>query len=345
MKRSIARARLLEWYRASARDLPWRKTKDPYAIWVSEVMLQQTRVDTVLAYYRSFMERFPTPASLAEANEDEVMARWSGLGYYRRARLLHRGVREVVAKYGGSVPSNAKERQALPGIGRYTAGAIGSIAFGHQEPIVDGNVARVLSRYVGSSAPIDDVAARKRLWAEAEEWVKGEHPGDLNQALMELGATLCTPRNARCDRCPISFSCVAHATQQVDDIPPPRVRRPPKNKQLVALVARTENDDESVLLVRTEGALFGGLHGLPMAEGNTRKDAVELMKKHRITGSLATKADGEIEHVLTHRILRVRPYLIRNAKSSELVFWTPEAMREVGISTLTRKILAKNQSL
>ena len=147
------RAALLAWYDLSARDLPWRRTRDPYAVWVSEVMLQQTRVDTVIPYYERFMARFPTPERLAAAPEDDVLGMWSGLGYYRRARMLHRGAREVVARYGGEVPREPEDRRALPGVGRYTAGAIGSIAFDRPEPLVDGNVARVLARLRAIDTP------------------------------------------------------------------------------------------------------------------------------------------------------------------------------------------------
>ena len=178
------RRKLLAWYDRAARDLPWRETRDPYAIWVSEIMLQQTRVETVIPYYERFLERFPTALALAEADEDAVLSQWSGLGYYRRARLLHAGVREVVAEYGGRVPEDADARLALPGVGRYTAGAIGSIAFGREEPVVDGNVTRVLARLFRIGTPVGAAVTSKRLWDEDCCLVRGPRPGDLNQALM-----------------------------------------------------------------------------------------------------------------------------------------------------------------
>ncbi|MBC7172514.1 MAG: A/G-specific adenine glycosylase, partial [Polyangiaceae bacterium] len=205
------RSALLEWFDRAQRDLPWRRTLDPYAIWVSEVMLQQTRVETVIPYYERFLTRFPTPAALAEAEEDAVLAAWSGLGYYRRARMLHAGAREVVATYGGAVPEAREARLALPGVGRYTAGAIGSIAFGKPEPIVDGNVARVLSRVRFIETPPGRADTERRLWDEAERLVYGERPGALNQALMELGATVCTPSSPRCTECPIARACAARS--------------------------------------------------------------------------------------------------------------------------------------
>ncbi|MBZ0116093.1 MAG: A/G-specific adenine glycosylase, partial [Sandaracinaceae bacterium] len=218
---SARRTKLLAWYDASKRALPWRETRDPYSVWVSEVMLQQTRVETVVPYYLRFMERFPDPASLASAQDDEVMSHWSGLGYYRRARLLIAGVREVVERYGGAIPESAEARLSLPGVGRYTAGAIGSIAFDKEEPIVDGNVARVLARLHGIEDAIGSKNADKQFWLRAEELVRGERPGDLNQALMELGATVCTPRNPDCARCPIREGCAARETDRQHSLPVP----------------------------------------------------------------------------------------------------------------------------
>ena len=194
---------LLRWYDRSARDLPWRRTRDPYAVWVSEIMLQQTRVETVIPYYERFLARFPSARVLAEADEDAVLSHWSGLGYYRRARLLHSGVQEVVARYGGEVPEDADARRRLPGVGRYTAGAIGSIAFDKAEPVVDGNVTRVLARLFRIDTPVGSATTTKRLWREAAELVPEQRPGDFNQALMELGATLCTPKKPLCDACPV----------------------------------------------------------------------------------------------------------------------------------------------
>ncbi|MDP9349789.1 MAG: A/G-specific adenine glycosylase, partial [Gemmatimonadota bacterium] len=187
---------LLRWYDAHRRDLPWRAEgpPDPYRVWLSEVMLQQTRVETVKPYFRRWLERFPTLAALAEAPQDEVLKAWEGLGYYSRARNFHRAAREVVERYGGEVPGDAAAFRALPGVGRYTAGAVLSIAFGRPEPVVDGNVRRVFARLLDDPDP-----AEGALWALAEALVPGARPGDLNQALMELGATVCVPRNPRCE--------------------------------------------------------------------------------------------------------------------------------------------------
>src|SRR6185503_9991928 len=216
---------LVGWYRGARRDLPWRRTRDPYAIWVSEVMLQQTRVTVVVPYWQRWMARFPSPAALAGAPLDDVLAAWSGLGYYGRARNLHRGAREVVARYGGRLPDSAGELRTLPGIGRYTAGAIASMAFDRQEPLVDGNVARVLARVFAVEEDVKSAAGQNRLWQLAADLVPSEAPGDFNQALMELGATLCAPAAPRCAGCPLAADCRAHREGRTDELPRLPARR------------------------------------------------------------------------------------------------------------------------
>jgi A/G-specific adenine glycosylase len=198
---------LLAWYRGNARDLPWRRTKDPYAIWVSEIMLQQTRVATVIPYYERFLQKFPTPLALATAKEEEVLKLWEGLGYYSRAKNLHAGAKEVVSKYQGSVPNDPEAVRGLPGIGPYTAGAILSIAFNRDEAILDGNVARVLSRVYGIEGDPRLPKQSKKLWELSRGIVPTGEAGTMNQALMELGASLCSPKNAACLACPIRLHC------------------------------------------------------------------------------------------------------------------------------------------
>jgi len=330
------RAALLAWYDAHKRDLPWRRTKDPYAIWVSEIMLQQTRVETVRSYWTRFLERFPDAASLASASEDEVLSMWSGLGYYRRARLLHRGVKEVVARYGGEVPRDAEARLGLPGVGRYTAGAIGSIAFGAEEPIVDGNVARVLSRLHRIEEPIGSAPAEKRFWAEASELVKGERPGDLNQALMELGATLCTPKSPQCLICPLRDDCEARAAGVQAELPTPRKKKPPKRVRLVAVVALRGG---APWLERSEEALFGGLWNVPMAKGEGRAAAREVLASRGWSGRLPTVPRGEVVHVLSHRRFEVQVWRATAARASEDARHATD-LEALGISKLTRKLLS-----
>ena len=333
------RPKLLRWYDGAARDLPWRRTRDPYAIWVSEVMLQQTRVETVIPYYERFLESFPTPRTLAEADEDKVLSHWSGLGYYRRARLLHAGVREVVNHYGGQVPEDEEARRALPGIGRYTAGAIGSIAFDKEEPVVDGNVSRVLARLFRIESPVGTAATTNRLWDEAARLVPGERPGDFNQALMELGATVCTLKRPRCESCPVVQECLAYASGKVAELPVPRARKAPKEVALSAVVAMCgQRAHRKVWLVKGDQALFGGLWGVPMVEG----DARAALREAGLQARLRPEPVGEVEHVLTHRRLRIEVYLASaatgNGSTSRRLFH-PKALDGIGISSLTRKIL------
>ncbi|WP_053237077.1 A/G-specific adenine glycosylase [Sandaracinus amylolyticus] len=338
---------LLAWFDANARDLPWRRTRDPYAIWVSEVMLQQTRVETVLRYYERFLARFPDAHALASASEDDVLSMWSGLGYYRRARLLHAGVREVVASYGGRVPDDATSRRALPGVGRYTAGAIGSIAFDREEPLVDGNVARVLSRLRGIDTPLGRRDTEARLWDEAEKVVRGPRPGALNQALMELGATVCTPSSPKCLSCPITRSCVALASDRTDVLPVAKARRAPREVAMVAVVAHDAQG--RAMMVRGEKALFGGLWGVPMREGRGAKTAREALREHAIDARLTREPAGHIEHVLTHRRLDVEVFVARLSSASAGTASASagtgaravgaDDLASVGVSTLTRRIL------
>jgi A/G-specific adenine glycosylase len=220
------RAALLRWYRANRRDLPWRRTRDPYRIWLSEILLQQTRVETGLPYYERFVAAFPTVADLAAAPLDRVLKLWDGLGYYTRARNLHRAARLVVHERGGVLPRTAEQWQQLPGIGRYTAGAIASIAFDAAVPVVDGNVKRVFARVFCIERCIDAPAIQTELWRIAADLLPPTAPGDFNQSLMELGARLCTPRKPRCADCPIRRCCAAHAAGAQDRLP----RRRPKKR-------------------------------------------------------------------------------------------------------------------
>ncbi|HVG45396.1 MAG TPA: A/G-specific adenine glycosylase, partial [Longimicrobium sp.] len=232
------REALLAWYRANRRDLPWRAAEgdaaDPYHVWLSEVMLQQTRVETVVRYYARWLERFPTLAALADAPLDDVLKAWEGLGYYSRARNFHSAVRQVRARHGGEVPDDPAAFGALPGVGRYTEGAVMSIAFGRPAPIVDGNVRRVLARWTDDPDP--SVAD---LWAMASRLAPGPAPGELNQALMELGATVCTPRKPRCGVCPARERCRARIAGTQEERPAPKKAKPlPHEDTAVAVVER-----------------------------------------------------------------------------------------------------------
>ena len=223
MKDSALAAAIVAHYATVKRDLPWRRSRDPYAIWVSEIMLQQTRVQTVIPYLERWMARFPTVRALATAPLDDVLAAWAGLGYYSRARNLKKGAEAVTAKWAGVLPERASELRSVPGIGPYTAGAIASIAFGERTPLVDGNVARVLARVYGIELDIKSTAGQRALWDRAGALVTAlpetAAPGDLNQGLMELGATVCTPTSPRCLICPIATACVANKTGRQAELP------------------------------------------------------------------------------------------------------------------------------
>ncbi|MEO6596064.1 MAG: A/G-specific adenine glycosylase, partial [Planctomycetota bacterium] len=246
--------RLLPWFDENRRDLPWRQTSDPWAIWVSEVMLQQTRVEAVRAAFERFVQRFPTPAEFAAASDDDLFSAWRGLGYYRRARLLRDGARAVVANHGGVVPDAVLALAALPGIGPYTLGAVASIAFARPEIAVDGNVERVVARHRGVRVATNTAIARKSIRACVARWLDHQRPGDFNQALMELGAMVCTPTSPVCTECPIAADCVARTQRLVHELPI-RPKKPPP-VQVTARVA---------LAIGPSGALGGRI---PAGEAN-----------------------------------------------------------------------------
>lgn len=229
---------LYAWYVKNRRRLPWRKTKDPYKIWVSEVMLQQTRVETVIPYYERFLRRFPDIRGLAEAPVEVVLKFWSGLGYYQRARQLHRGAQRIVENFEGRVPSSREALLKLPGIGRYTAGAILSIAFGRPEAIVDGNVIRVLTRLFALGGDPTKNSLKKKLWGLSTTLLPRKNPGDFNQALMELGATVCLAKNPRCKECPLEEICLARQRGDQEKFPELSKRKSRKVKLICALISK-----------------------------------------------------------------------------------------------------------
>lgn len=247
---------LLAWYRANRRDLPWRG-RDAYGVWVSEAMLQQTRVDVATPYYLRWMGRFPTVQALADADGEDVLRAWAGLGYYGRARNLHAAAQAVV-RHGW--PTTLEGWQALPGVGPYTAAAVTSIAFGQPNACVDGNVVRVVARLTGDARAVAGRDARRAIEAAAQAWLAPEAPGDWNQAMMELGATVCTPRNPRCDACPVAHLCQARASGTQATLPrKARPKAPRVERRAVAVVRRQGR----VLLVRPRSGLLAGMWGLP----------------------------------------------------------------------------------
>ncbi|MBA2670702.1 MAG: A/G-specific adenine glycosylase [Gemmatimonadetes bacterium] len=295
------RAPLLVWYDTHRRDLPWRTAAgaapDPYRIWLSEVMLQQTRVEAVRPYFARWIEMFPTLESLAAADHDEVMKAWEGLGYYSRARNLHRAVREVNDRYGGQVPDDPALFRALPGVGRYTGGAVLSIAFGQQEPVVDGNVRRVFARLTNQPEPKE-----RDLWEMAEALVVGERPGDLNQALMELGATVCLPRSPRCSACPVSDGCAARAAGTQEQRPLPRKARPLPHEQTATAVV--VHDGVALMARRPESGRLGGMWEFPGSVRAAGESTAEAAVRAVLDGVGVSVAAGEplgsVDHIFTH---------------------------------------------
>ncbi|MEZ4272581.1 MAG: A/G-specific adenine glycosylase [Myxococcota bacterium] len=299
-----ARRALLAYYQRHKRDLPWRRTRDPYHIWVSEIMLQQTQVQTVIPRYHQFLERFPNLKSLASASETEVCEAWAGLGYYRRARHLHAAAQRVQSEQGGQLPSNVADLLKLPGIGRYTAGAIASIAYEQPAPILDGNVMRVLSRVYAIEGDCAAVSVQKELWWLAGKWADGAQPGDLNQALMELGATVCTPYKPGCKACPLKGHCEAFALKTPEKFP--KKTAPVKRKNLPIAFAWLQTPKGVWLRRRDLLGLWPGLWELPSAMG--------VGAKGRLAGELGVplgRVVMHIEHVLTHRNVRAAIYCPR----------------------------------
>ena len=333
---------MLAWYRAHRRDLPWRATRDPYAVWISEVMCQQTRVETVLPYYARVRQRWPTVEALAAADDDDVRAAWSGLGYYRRAQLMLRAAREVATEPRGRFPEDADGLIQLPGFGRYTAGAVAAMAFDRPRAAVDGNVTRVVARLLGLEGDVSQGAGAAAAGRFAERLAPGDAPGDLAQGLIELGALVCAAKRPRCDACPIAADCQARATGAVERIPAPK-RRP--KKTAVALTAVVWVHHDRVLLVRQpESGLFASLWCPPLFEGHLPPDGADDEARRAHGLELAPLAyAGEVTHLLTHRALQLqvlRSAAVPPADLPEGHAWAPlERLTEWAIPSVTARCL------
>jgi A/G-specific adenine glycosylase len=333
---------LLGWYRRNRRDLPWRRTRDAYRVWVSEVMLQQTTVKVALPYYESFLRRFPSLNTLAEEPEDEVLAAWSGLGYYHRARNLHRGAQHVAERHGARFPKTLEAALAVPGVGLYTASAILSIAYDQPLPVVDGNVRRVLARLLALSGP--EYRREGPFYNRAEELLDREHPGDWNQALMELGATVCTPKKPACPACPLRERCRALAQGRVDELPEARRRRAPVDVTVSAALVR--RDGAILLAKRPDGRLLGKMWEVPQTpldpEGETDL-ARQIEERYGIRvepEALVVRA----RHAVTHRRITLEGYRarLRSAVPSdpERFRWvSPGDIGSLPVSSMTKKLL------
>jgi A/G-specific adenine glycosylase len=333
---------LLGWYRRSKRALPWRRSRDPYRVWISEVMLQQTTVKTVLPYYEAFLERFPDVGSLAAASEEDVISAWSGLGYYHRARNLRRGALHLVSRHGGRFPKTLEAALAVPGVGLYTASAVLSIAHGVPLPVVDGNVRRVLARLLALRGP--RFRSDGPFYNRAEAMLDRESPGDWNQALMELGATLCEPRQPACPACPVRALCRARALGLQDRLPERRARREPVEVQVAA--ALVERAGRILLVRREEGRLMGRMWEVPQTSLESRglEDlAQELQERHGlevVPGPLLVR----VRHAITFRRVRAEGYRARLRRApvvdGERLMWaSPEELARLAVSSLTRKLI------
>jgi A/G-specific adenine glycosylase len=337
---------LLAWFdRHGRKTLPWKRDADPYRIWLSEIMLQQTQVATVIPYFERFLEAFPDVRALAAAEEDRVLGLWTGLGYYARARNLHRAARLVVEAHDGRFPETADALVSLPGIGRSTAGAIAAMAFGQRAPILDGNVKRVLTRLQGIEAWPGQREVEKQLWILADSWTPVERAGDYTQAIMDLGATLCTPRRPACDRCPLAERCRARAEGSTDRIPAsrPRKEKPERSTRMLLL----QDARGHVLLTRRPApGIWGGLWCFP--------EVPETDAPARALAGLLQLPDddlpdlvpwGEVRHSFTHFHLRITPLhgripqVLDNVRDAALDWFAPAETGHVGLAAPVKRLL------
>jgi A/G-specific adenine glycosylase len=321
------------WFRRNQRRLPWRDGYDPYRVWVSEVMLQQTRMEVVLGYYERFIERFPTLAGLARSSEDEVIAAWSGLGYYRRARMLRDGAIDVMARFGGTVPKDVADLLSVAGIGRYTAGAIASIAYGHGAPIVDGNIARIVARLFAIDAPLASPALMREAWRHAEELVaSSKSPRDFNQGLMELGALVCTPRKPSCPRCPLRSHCAAVVRNLADEFPRPKAKLATRELRIPLYLVIDRSG--RVLMRRESGPLMHGMFHLPHG------DTTLLTGAPLRIGNVS--ALGTFRHTVTNRRITFELFAVSRRPrtgAAEYAWIDPAALADVPHPSYVRKAL------
>jgi A/G-specific adenine glycosylase len=350
----VFRRQMLDWFRATQRNLDWRRTRDPYRIWISEIMLQQTRVAAVIPYYRRFCGRFPSVRRLARARIDEVLRQWAGLGYYRRARHLHRAAKQIVRRHGGSFPRALDEALALPGIGRYTASAVLSIAYSEPLAVVDGNVARVLARLGAVRTDLRRPAAKGRpsMWRRLEDTadylLAPAAPGDWNQAMMELGATLCTPRAPRCPECPVARWCRAHALGIAARLPSAR-KTPPAVHTTLAAAVLLDPRGRTLVVRQEDGALFSRLWQFPAvaaardSRANISRDLARHLESTLGVPISGLEPVGTARHAVTFHDIRLAPFVARLDRLPHVAGARSPKLRELDhlpVSSATRKIAA-----
>jgi A/G-specific adenine glycosylase len=351
------RSNLLKWFHREKRALPWRERHDPYRIWVSEIMLQQTRVTAVIPYYERFLERFPTIEALARAQIESVLQFWAGLGYYSRARNLHQAAKQIVVQHEGEFPRTMEAALALPGIGAYTSAAILSIAFGYPAAVLDGNVARVLARLGAVKGDLREPKRWAELIAAASTLLDAKNPSDWNESMMELGAMICTPRAPRCDACPVAEYCCARALGIQNELPAKRVKRETENITLAAAVL-LDSDNRTTLVrpakenTKSDSArMFSNLWQFPgvVVREDARRDIAEeldrLFKSKAIGRKLKMQPLDEANHAVTFRRITLAPYLIRVNKLPPADDHTKKyialsTVAKLAVSSATRKIAA-----
>jgi A/G-specific adenine glycosylase len=331
------RIRLKKWYQKSQRRLPWRETKNPYFIWVSEIMLQQTQVNTVIPYYQRFIRRFPDMERLAVSGLQDVLKEWEGLGYYARARNLHKAAGVVLEKFGGNIPDHWDGFKSLPGVGDYIASAVLSIAFNKLYPVVDGNVKRVLARLTAMDAPVNHSASYKRFRRVAEALLDHEDPGTFNQAVMELGALVCKPAKPECDICPLKSECLAFKTKRVACYPM-SVDRPPVPMQHLAIGVIFKGD-QVLIIRRPDDGLLGGLWEFPagrIGPGEDSESACIRTIKEQVNLKVSVQSKlTAIRHAYTHFKIKADVFIC-NAKSSRVKLNGPTDYRWVRLKDLQK---------
>lgn len=336
-------SKLLAWYNENNRDLPWRHTKNPYNIWLSEVILQQTRVAQGLPYYESFLAAFPTVTDLANASEDQVLKLWQGLGYYSRAQNLHKAAKIIAYQYQGVFPNSYKELIALPGIGSYTASAIASICFNEPKAVVDGNVYRVLARYFDVEFPINKPVGIRYFQELAQSLIDTKDPGIYNQAIMEFGAMQCKPRQPICTTCPLAESCRSLANNIIS-LRPQKIKAKAVKNRFFHYLVPLDNNQNTLLIKRKEKDIWQGLYEFPLLEGDETLSE-EALKSHPKVPSWAEKAqwikfdDKEIIHKLSHQTLKAHFWILECAEEEFPISWNN--VHTYGVPRLIERFLHK----
>lgn len=343
---------LLRWYTKNKRPLPWRDTKDPYSIWLSEIMLQQTTVETVIPYFKKFLKKFPTLHHLAEALEEDFLKAWQGLGYYNRIRNFQKACQIIRDRYEGVIPSSKDKLMKLPGLGNYTAGAVSSIAFGKVEPVVDGNIYRVLARFFNFKKDISKTESIKFFWAKAGEWVDPKSPGDFNQALMELGATVCTPNNPQCLLCPLRQGCIVQKKGNPEDLPI-KLKKINYQKEY-SLCFLFYHQGKLLFRKRAKEEILSGLWELPrvitsrpVPQQKPTATIQKLLKKGDWPSFSKILPLSEISHSIMNRRLKIKPVFLM-AKNKKLkrapYLWVPlQKTKDYPLTTITNKIIKSKQ--